>query len=111
MILEYGSGRLIGDTVSEEFILENVIPERSQIRSIIIQSYNDHSGSVTLQTKAGADIPTSERVLFYEDIDAAGFYTGNSAKDFFLTRQNLNVKVLGNLEVKIWILYWVVDDE
>ena len=106
MITEYKSNRISG---TSEVFLKNVMPEYSKLIGIVIQSHNDKTGTVTIQTEAGADRSRNNRVLFIDYIDQAGFYSGDSAKDFFETQQNLGVKITGGLEITVMLLIWKVD--
>ena len=103
-LVEYRSGRLHN---SSNIILKGVIPGGTTIISIIIECLNSKSGSVTLQTK-GIDGELSERIIYIDYIDGKGRYTGLSSKEYFESTQNLDVKIIGGLEVIVNILFWKV---
>ena len=88
-----------------ETTLYGVIPAHSQILSVIVESFNSKTGSVTLQTET-KDGGLAGRILYLDDITAAGIYSGDSAKNYFVSRQNMNVKIIGSLEIQIKILFW-----
>jgi len=85
--------------------LLSVIPASSIIISILIEVQNDATGTVTLSTESVDGLDPS-RIIYIDYITASGFYTGNSAKEYFISRQNLTVKITGNLTVRFKILFW-----
>ena len=104
MITEYTSQR----SFVAETIFPLVIPEHSHIISIVIESRSDNSGTVTLQTTP-VDDEDARRIIYIDYITGAGFYTGNSAKEYFTSQQNLVVKITGSIEVVVKILFWEVN--
>ena len=101
MITEYVSPRcLVAET-----IFPLAIPSHSHIISIIIESLNNNNGTVTLQT-IPVDNENARRIIFLDYIESSGVYVGNSAKDYFVSKQNLVVKITGSLEIIIKILFW-----
>ena len=103
-LIEYQSGRLHNDS---NIILQSAIPGRSMIISIMVECLNAKSGSVTLQDRP-EDGGIAERIVYIDYITGKGRYTGNSAKGFFESSQNLDVKIVGGLEVIVNILFWRV---
>jgi len=101
MTSEYISPRLF----NANLMLKGVIPANSTILSIIVEVFNTAAGTVTLQTEM-VDSIYVKRILYLDDITAAGVYSGDSVKDYFVSRQNMNVKITGDLEIQIKILFW-----
>jgi len=104
VITEYTSPR----SFVAETIFPLAIPEHCHILAIIVESLNSNSGSVILQTTP-VDKNNARRIIFFDDIDSAGIYTGNSAKDYFTHKQNLVMKIIGSLEIIVKILFWEVN--
>ena len=104
MITEYTSPR----SFVTETIFPLVIPPHCQILAVRVESLTDGSGTVTLQTTP-VDDEDARRIIFFDDIDGAGVYTGNSAKEDFIHKQNLVVKIIGSLEIVVKILFWEVN--
>ena len=103
MISEYTSQRIYLE--DSQVMLHGVIPANSSILSIIVEVFNTATGTVTLQTEQ-VDSVYVKRILYLDDITAAGIYSGDSAKDYFKSAQNMNVKITGGLEIQIKILFW-----
>jgi len=101
---EYQSDRLTG---TSNIDLPNAIPSGSVIISIMVECLNSKTGTVTLQTKP-TDGATAERMIYIDYITGKGYYTGNSAKEFYVSQQTLDCKITGGLEVIINILFWSV---
>ena len=101
MISQYTSPELFGSDIK----LRNVIPANSVILAVVIHVYNDVTGTVTLQTEA-VDESTPSRILYIDYITGKGIYTGNSAKEYFISEQNLLVKNTGSVNFKIKIIFW-----
>ena len=106
-LIEYTSNRLHDDS-GADIALVGVIPGKSTIISIIIECLSPKSGSVTLQTK-GIDGNDDRRIAYIDYINGKGRYAVTSAKDYFESTQNLNVKIIGSLEVRVNILFWRID--
>jgi len=105
MISEYISPELYG---AKETKLYNVIPPNSVILSIVVDVLNAKTGTVTLQTES-VDSEDASRILFIDYINGIGTHTGNSAKEYFISNQNLMVKNTGEVSFKIKILFWEVN--
>ena len=103
MITEYTSPR----SFVAETIFPLVIPEHSQILSIVVESLNNNTGTLTLQTTP-VNADESRRIIFIDDISEAGIYTGNSSMDYFTHKQNLVVKIIGSLEIIVTLLFWEI---
>jgi len=101
---EYKSNKLHSPS---NIMINGVIPAHSVIRSIVVQSLKSGSGTVTLQTKS-IDGYGAIRIIYFDYIDGVGYYTGSSAKNYFVSKQNIDVKITGGLEVRVNILFWEV---
>jgi len=105
MLREYTSGVLNNN---EETLL-GVANKYSRIIDIVIESRNSNSGSVTLQTELGIDATYNERIIV-SSIDGIGFFVSNSAKNVFISNQNILCKLTGSIEVILHILIWEFDE-
>jgi len=105
MLREYTSGVLNNN---EETLL-GVANKYSRIIDIVIESRNSNSGSVTLQTELGIDATYNERIIV-SNIDGIGFFVSNSAKNVFISNQNILCELTGSIEVILHILIWEFDE-
>ena len=103
MISEYISPRMFEANVR----LGGAIPADSVILAVVVQVYNDKSGTVTLQTEQ-VDSTLPSRIFYIDYITARGKYTGNSSKEYFVSKQNLMVESTGSINFNIKILFWEV---
>ena len=105
MLREYTSGVLNNN----EEVLRGVANVHSRIIDIVIESRNSNSGSVTLQTELGIDATYNERIIV-SNIDGIGFFVSNSAKNVFISNQNIICKLIGSVEVIVHLLIWEFDE-